>query len=500
MPMKDFQFDTTREQEKLENILKERKRRIAKQQVIFTLILLFIVVVLCLYIFRKVAYTELDGYVKIDVNRQRTPRDIFLANINVKIGDYVLPGDTLYSYLYLDALLDQINLNKEPQVVLDDRNMRVRYGVSLQEVNVLRTRIRELERQIALEDHNISFGLSDNAHKLDLERLLKESREAYKAKLAEARLLREAWDATAEAARRSMYDINNPLLLNELIMTPEGRHTSMMHYRLATDTAIVTDIQIPENMIVLANEEIMKLQMLDLNKSNLYIIGYVPIDKMDKLNMNSKAEIYVNNEVSFRAKVMTLAVRTSELPSNLQSAFSRNTMVPLAVFEVEDGQVVPFWTLTADLPVSIRIPNIRFKRSEKEQKYIWFKTGEGLLDFSKEYLRQRREKQHMQQRAYEAGRDFAASQKPHSEVTDTLQSSFLYHVHIACFKDGNEAEALVEKLRKQGYDRAKKIEAGAYSRVVIASCPTEAEAAALVREVRKTTKYKDAWLWKQERK
>ena len=58
----------------------------------------------------------------------------------------------------------------------------------------------------------------------------------------------------------------------------------------------------------------------------------------------------------------------------------------------------------------------------------------------------------------------------------------------------------MEKLRKQGYDRAKKIEAGAYSRVVVASCPTEAEAAALVREVRKTTKYKDACLWKQERK
>ena len=227
--------------------------------------------------------------------------------------------------------------------------MRVRYGVSLQEVNVLRTRIRELERQIALEDHDISFGLSDNAHKLDLERLLKESREAYKAKLAEARLLREAWDATAEAARRSMYDINAPILLNEL-MTSAGRHTSMIHYRLATDTAIVIDIQMPENMIVLANEEIMKLQMLDLDKSNLYVIGYVPIDKMDKLNINSKAEVYVNDEVSFRAKVMTLAVRTSELPSNLQSAFSRNTMVPLAVFEIEGGQVVPFWALTATCP------------------------------------------------------------------------------------------------------------------------------------------------------
>ena len=100
-------------------------------------------------------------------------------------------------------------------------------------------------------------------------------------------------------------------------------------------------------------------------------------------------------------------------------------------------------------------------------------------------MRQRREKRHMQQRAYETGRDFAVSQKPHSEVADTLQGSSLYHVHIACFKDGNEAEALVEKLRKQGYDRAKKIEAGAYSRVVVASCPTEAEAAALVREVRK---------------
>ena len=498
--MRDFQFDTTREQEKLENILKERKRRIAKQQVIFTLILLFIGVVFCLYIFRKVAYTELDGYVKIDVNLQRTPRDIFLTSVNVKIGDYVLPGDTLYSYLYLDALLDQINLNREPQVVLDDRNMRVRYGVSLQEVNVLRTRIRELERQIALEDHNISFGLSDNAHKLDLERLLKESREAYKAKLVEARLLREVSDATSEAARRSKYDIDNPLLLNEVIMDTEGRRTSMVYYRLATDTAIVTDIQMPENTIVLANEEIMKLQMLDLDKSNLYVIGYVPVDKMDKLNMNSEAEVYVNDDVSFRAKVTTLAVRTSELPSNLQSTFSRNTMVLLAVFEIEDGQIVPFWALTADLPVSIRIPNIRFKRLKKEQKYIWFKTGEGLFDSSKEYLKQRREKQHMQQRTDEAERNFVTSQGSQSEVTDAQQSGSLYHVLVACFKDRNEAKTLVEQLKRQGYSGAKSIETGTYLRVAIASCSTETEAETLANEVRKTTEYKDAWMWKQERK
>lgn len=499
--MKDFRFDTTLQQEELENILKERKRRIAKQQVIFVLILLFIGVVIGVYIFRKVTYTELDGYVKIDVNSQRMPSDVFLAHINVKIGDYVQPGDTLFSYLYLDALLEQVNLNREPQVVLDDRNMRVRYGVSLQEVNVLRTRVHELERQIALEDHNISFGLSDNAHKLDLERLLKESREAYKAKLAEARLLREVKDATAEAARNSMYDINSPVLLNDLIMNQEVRSSLMMHYRLATDSAIVTDVRMPDNTVVLAEEEIMQLQMLDLNKSNLYVIGYVPIDKMDRLNINSEGEIYVSDEVSFRAKVMTLAVRTSELPPSLRSAFSRNTTVPLAVFEIAEGQIIPFWALTTDLPVSIRIPNVRFRRSEDEQKYIWFRTGKGLLDSSREYLERRREWRQMQRRADEAGRrDLAASRKPHPEVTDTLRSSFLYHVHVACFKDGNEAEALVEKLKKQGYDRARKIETGAYSRVVVASCATEAEAAALVREVRKTTRYKDAWLWKQERK
>lgn len=51
--MKEFSFSPEESQYDIENILRERKQKIATQQIIFTLILLFILIILGLWIGKK---------------------------------------------------------------------------------------------------------------------------------------------------------------------------------------------------------------------------------------------------------------------------------------------------------------------------------------------------------------------------------------------------------------------------------------------------------------
>lgn len=382
--MKKFQYNPIDKQENIEDVLKYRKRKIAKQQLIFTLILLVIAGVVALYVVRKITYTELNGFIKVDLNNFRSPEDVFLKRMYVAPGDFVVPGDTLYSYFYLNTLLEQYNVNHVPDVVNRNRDIRMQYVSVLQEINLCNVKIRELERQIAVEDHNIQFGLSSNVHKLELERELKEVKEKLHGKQMELSVLSGISKELKDAVKRSGYDGGLPISLDYLInLTTHGRMNP--YYRLAQDTAIITDIMFPNNSIIFKKENILQLRSTDLETSNMRIIAYVPIDKIDKVNNSTRAEVIINDDISFMAHIALLGTRTDELPEHLRSNFSSKITVPLAIFFPEDNQILPSWSITDQLPVTIRIRNVRFK-DKSENDYIWFKTGIGLENKSRERL------------------------------------------------------------------------------------------------------------------
>jgi hypothetical protein len=382
--MNEFQFNPIDQQEDIESILKYRKKKIAKQQLVFSAILLFILFLIGFYVYRRVRYVDLNGYVQIDTNSFRTPEDIFMLKTYVHIGDLVMPGDTLYSYLYLDPLLEQADVNSIPSVITHSSDMNLRYNTTTQELNILLAQIKELEKQLRVEDHNIRFGLSSNAHKLDLQRELNELKERYKGKRNELALLGKYKKLLGNSSKKTGYSSNSLLTLNDILLNASIRDENLRLYRLAADTAIVTDIMVPDKSIVFKKEEILRLQSLDLEACNLRIVAYVPSDKMDKINNSTKAEIIVNDELSFTGHTAIMGQRTAELPEHLRSNFSDKTVVPLTIFHVDDGQILPFWTLVNDLPVKVRIKNQLGKALLDD--YVWFEIGKGVEEASMKRL------------------------------------------------------------------------------------------------------------------
>lgn len=387
--MKNFTYRSLDERENIEEILKRRRRKINRQQIVSVLIFMVILGSLALYIAHHVYYTVLDGYVSVDTNRVRTPFDIYLDSVYVKTGDLVTPGDTLYSYYMLNMLIDNANPDEEPPMVAVSRNYKLQYETARQQIEVLKVRIEELKKQILTEAHNIALGLSSNSHKLDLERELSESEARLKALLAELAALKQTRDETKVvfARRRALSDST---LIPQIYDDARAAHMRRaISYRLASDSSLITDVKAPIHMIFFKEEEVLTKQHLNLEANNLKVVAYVPVDKMSRINNNSKAEIVVNDDVSFSARVSVLGTRTEMIPENLRSYFSKKNTAVIALFEIEEGQTLPLWSLASGMPVQVRIKNYRWFENEQDTvktkpDYLWFTTGKGVMTEEKD--------------------------------------------------------------------------------------------------------------------
>lgn len=384
--MKEFSFSAEDRQNDIESILKERKRKIATQQIVFTLILLGILVIIGLWIGKKVLYTEFDGYINADLNTLRHADDIYVLEVNKNVGDFVVPGDTLFSYVYSHIFYSHESTDSEPAVVVQNRNMRVEYGLAVQDLEVLKVRVKELKKQLETENHNIRFGLSDNLKKMKIEQELAETEEQYNAQRRKLSVLWSALDQTKQAVQKAYNSESGFLRVQDMRNVELMKELNLVRYSIAVDSGIVTKVYVPELILVLRGEPIISLQSFDLHRNNLSVVTYVMPRDMKHINRNTRAEVIVNDDVSFTASVLMLGTRTEEIPGELRSTLSRDHTAVVVVMGVDTGQVIPFWTLVKNIPVRIRINNFESKMQEDDvTDYMMFHTTHGLIRPDDEY-------------------------------------------------------------------------------------------------------------------
>jgi hypothetical protein len=382
--MRNFQFNEGQalEDQRIETVIKQRKKKLRTQQTIFFVLLLFILAGFSYYVFNKVAYTDFDGYVQTDYRHFRAKDDINLYKMYKKVGDIVVPGDTLYSYMFLDNILASYRLYNEPQVVTGNRNIRLQTGLSAQDADVLRVKIAELRKQIAVEDHNIQFGLTDNSHKLDLQRQLAETEAQLRSELGKLSVYHSIGRETAAALRNSgaSYKYNREDI-DKAMEIEEGS----VHYVLAPDTAVITQVFFHGNEPVFRSETIIRAQSMNLRSNSMKVVAYVPTEAMRKLNNHTKADIIVNRDVHFSAHVKLLGARTEELPEELRNSLSHIYTTVMVVFEPDSGQVLPFWAAVDRVPVVVRINNYDAENKNNKDD-VWYINSVGLTEDSRKNI------------------------------------------------------------------------------------------------------------------
>ena len=375
--MKNFHFTTEHKQAEIEQILWQRKKKIAKQQLFFLTIFIFIVFVVILYCIKKVLYTEFDGYVVVHNVRFRASEDIFVHDIYKHNGELIKPGDTIYSYVSLGWFHEIGDINSESEVVVKSRDLKLQYGLAYQNLAVIKTRLQEIKRQIDLEDHNIRFGLSDNVHKLNLEREYKETEEELKSQQRKLYVLKNAINESKNAVERLNSVNNSGFTIQDVRDKKKMKELGMVHYTIAADSSLVTKNWISELSLVLRGEDILETQSFDLEKDNVYVMAYVTPKRAKYLNRGFKATIIVNDDVEYTATVVSMGARTEEIPEAYRNNLSKDHIAAIAVLRIDDKQEIPFWSLVNGMPVIIRFDNRKYKKVSPEE-YLQLTTPRGL--------------------------------------------------------------------------------------------------------------------------
>ena len=376
--MRNFTYRSLDEKDNIEAVLRQRKKKINRQQIIAGIIIFIIVSLATMYAIDKSFYTQYDAYIHIEINKVRAPYDIYLDSVYVKPGDVVHVGDTLYSYYVLDWLVLEINPNDEPSVLQNRRNFDLQLSDIAQKIRVLEVKIAELKKQIALESHNISFGLSNNSHKMDLERELRESEAllaALRAQLGVVSGLKHDAEFGPRGPNRARKGGS------QIYENPYSKSDAYdIRYNISNKDGFITDVMAPTGMIFFEKEDIIDMQHLDLKDNNLMVVAYVPVNLTNRIKDNMPAKIYVNDDLSFDAHVMMTGVRSEDIPENLRSYFAKANKALIALLNIDEGQIIPFWSATSGLPVQVKIRNLFPWEDEPEvHRTMLYEVGKGLI-------------------------------------------------------------------------------------------------------------------------
>lgn len=511
--MRNFSFtqEERGDSRDIESILRQRKRKIAKQQLIYTLILLAIIIVILLWGYNKYVYAEFDGYVATDVNYVRTDEDVYFLESDFMVGDLIVPGDTVFSYVMAHNFYNHERTDHEPDLVARNRDIKMQYGLARQDLEVLRVRISELQRQLETEGHNIRLGLSNNHNRLRTEQELAEAQEQYKALRRKLGVLWNGLSQTEQSVKRMTNGGYGFLSVSDMRDIDLLKRLGLVRYSIAVDSVLLTKKYVASFSLVLRGEPILTTQSLDLRSNNLTVVAYVMPDEMKYVTYHSVAEITVNDEIKYNATVLMLGTRTEEIPGELRNTLSRDHTASIVAFDIASGQNIPFWSLTDGVPVKVKINKLNREKPQADD-YIVYNTTDGVdvktlkaksLDDSAR--RRRRSAETVIQSDTAAitrpevknvQTDAKADRKPAKPQSPVVgDSGGHYHIIVASGDNQDGAKRRVARLKAQGYSGARVIASGENKqRVSIASFATAERANSALGELKKVPEFANAWV------
>ena len=354
--MNEFQYNSTPQEQAMADLLKSQSHRLARQQIIFALIFLLIIVLAAYYIVTRMIWAIYDGYVTLDENHICAVDDIYILKVNKEVGEIVHKGDTLYSYVLLGNIVNQYDPNIIPSAVKETHDMEVQAKLAREEIPVLRTRLAELKKQKASESSDIYYGLTNNTKRNQLDAEIAEVEEEIRKQMNKVTIYSQAKNTTYNFMSRrgaGMAGADMPYSSNTSIY-----NHALIHYCCAPADAYVTKVNVSDKTLVFKSDEVLTIQHTDYAACHLGIITYVPSEKIKYMESPDDADVIVNKDLVLKAKLQMVGLRVEEIPKHLQSNFSHDANAVVAVFTFKPNQRVPAWVMSNKLPVRIRVNKI----------------------------------------------------------------------------------------------------------------------------------------------
>ena len=350
--MNEFQYNNTPQEQAMADLLKSQSHRLARQQIIFAMIFLLVIVLAAYYIVTRMIWVIYDGYITLDESPISAVDDIYILKVNKEIGEVVHKGDTLYSYVLLGNIVNQYDPNVLPTAVKETHDMEVQAQLAREEIPVLRTRLAELRKQKASETSDIYYGLTDNSKRNALDAEIAEVEEQLRKQANKVEIYARAKNTTYNfMARRGAGMQNASMPYSNTSIYSSG----LTHYCCAPADAYITKINVSNKTLVFKSDEVMTIQHTDYAACHLGVITYVPNSKVKYMESPDDADIIINNDLELKAKLQMVGLRVEEIPKHLQSNFSHDANAVVAMFTFRPNQRVPAWVMSNRLPVRVRI-------------------------------------------------------------------------------------------------------------------------------------------------
>lgn len=354
--MKEFHYNNNPQEQAVDKMLKAQNRRLGQQQMVFAGIFFSVVAILTFYVINRTVYATYDGYIKLDENKMRAVEDIFVLDIYKQVGDSVHQGDTLYSYVLIDNIMGQYDVNNMPSVIRDSHDMELQAKLAREEIPVLRTRLAELRKQKAGEANDIYYGLTDNTKQNQLNAEIAQVQQELRKQMNKVAIYASMRNSTWKFMANRSGSTRAAMPYSRL---NSNYSPGLIHYCIAPANSFVTDINVTKRSIVFKEEPVLAIQHTDYQSCHLGVLVYVPNDKVKFLACPDDAEIIVNKDVTLKARLAKVGLRVETIPRHLLSNFSHDADAVIAYYTFLPYQQVPDWVMTNKLPVRVRLNKLK---------------------------------------------------------------------------------------------------------------------------------------------
>lgn len=289
--MQNFSFK--RKVEPQEVLIETPKKKINRQQQLFTLFFLLVAISLIWYFAKDLFYATFEGNIISHHGENYLMNDAFLLDVTVESGDIVNAGDTMLYFMYTDMFYSAMS----PET-LESYKQKISVLINAKKKLILelRTVINQKNSLLALHKEvrqNILLGLStvgeEATYLIEIENIAQEIN--YMEKVIQ--LNTHSIDSIILEHENYMDNLLDPFEnTSEYMLKNKSKFGDMLQYLVAPEKTLILAINKYPGNIIFKEDPIMLIYPIDEGAKRIHIEMIVPPRFLNEMTNGDKVEIY----------------------------------------------------------------------------------------------------------------------------------------------------------------------------------------------------------------
>ncbi|MGB0390969.1 MAG: hypothetical protein ACPGD5_05335 [Salibacteraceae bacterium] len=325
-------------------------------KIVYYLVLGLISFFIFRYFINKVFYVHAEGQVRFNSVKVRVPDDITIHYFNVKEGDTVIYGDTLFAYTSArdeqnrGAFSFQTDNNsnntswQQREVYQLNKNIRLnrlRIGENINLIAWYQSEIQKLQNQVILE---VSSKAKLDSYNSQLEKLTIENKKYNSEIYVFQNMIKELGGEADESIEDSFETTSTPY------SGGGAGYMSMKRLFVSPMSGVITRIYKNPNEVALKTEEIMNVHQ----QESVFIKAFFLPEDLESIQVDDEVVIIFPDGTKSHGVLKRFYTATYRLPPEFQKKYESTTRSIAADIYPIDNEDLDEWEKFYKIPVQIK--------------------------------------------------------------------------------------------------------------------------------------------------